>query len=281
MFTKSIDATPGLTDFQIEYMQRHMNVPTTKAEKKGNVWGISILAVMTATTYGLWVYILQPETASDLLVNMTSFGVVVVILVHIIALFALVVAMVCVGGVDLVLAGLKAAAEEVTEEGRELALRTEAKRMMANRNSLVVYRPSWKKEVRVFFGRAVSLAFFVGMVANGYVFAPLVMAFVAISALCVSRLMRQRVIALVKPLTAEFVAELEAAHQRAEAETDKSEAIDVPSLPAPGPFKFRFEATDAAGTEVRETIEADNEDDAQQKIRQMGYFVTKIRRCRA
>lgn len=39
---------------------------------------------------------------------------------------------------------------------------------------------------------------------------------------------------------------------------------------------YMFEAMDAAGQEIRDEIEAPNEDKAQETIRQMGYFVTKI-----
>ena len=192
--------------------------------------------------------------------------------------------MVVVGGSDVVLAGLKGAAKETAstpKEGQEFVLRIDARKMMSNRNSLILYRPSWRKEVRVFFWQTLSLLFFIGMIAHGYIFAPLVMAFVTVSAIYVLRLTRQRLIASVKTLTAERVAELEAAYQRAETGEEAETTIDVPSLSAPGPFKFRFEAMDAAGNEVRKTVEADNEADAQQKIRQMGYFTTTIRRCRA
>ncbi len=39
---------------------------------------------------------------------------------------------------------------------------------------------------------------------------------------------------------------------------------------------YMFEAMDARGQEIRDTIEAPNEDKAQETIREMGYFVTKI-----
>src|SRR3954466_3503923 len=39
---------------------------------------------------------------------------------------------------------------------------------------------------------------------------------------------------------------------------------------------FKFEAMDTTGGEVKDSVEALSEDEAQQKIRQMGYFVTKI-----
>ncbi len=39
---------------------------------------------------------------------------------------------------------------------------------------------------------------------------------------------------------------------------------------------FKYEAMDTSGGEVKDSIEANNEEEAQQKIRQMGYFVTKI-----
>jgi type IV pilus assembly protein PilC len=39
---------------------------------------------------------------------------------------------------------------------------------------------------------------------------------------------------------------------------------------------FKFEAMDTAGEEVKDQIEAMNEEEAQQKIKQMGYFVTKL-----
>jgi len=39
---------------------------------------------------------------------------------------------------------------------------------------------------------------------------------------------------------------------------------------------YKFEAMDTAGAEVKDQIEATNEEEAQQKIKQMGYFVTKL-----
>ena len=39
---------------------------------------------------------------------------------------------------------------------------------------------------------------------------------------------------------------------------------------------FKFEAMDTSGTEVKDSVEAPNEEEAQQKIKQMGYFVTKL-----
>lgn len=39
---------------------------------------------------------------------------------------------------------------------------------------------------------------------------------------------------------------------------------------------FKFEAMDTTGGEVKDQLEATNEEEAQQKIRQMGYFVTKL-----
>ncbi|OHB74914.1 MAG: type II secretion protein F, partial [Planctomycetes bacterium RBG_16_64_10] len=39
---------------------------------------------------------------------------------------------------------------------------------------------------------------------------------------------------------------------------------------------YQFEAMDATGTEIKDLIEASNEDEAQATIRQMGYFITKI-----
>jgi len=39
---------------------------------------------------------------------------------------------------------------------------------------------------------------------------------------------------------------------------------------------FKYEAMDTSGGEVKDTVDAVNEEEAQQKIRQMGYFVTKI-----
>src|SRR5262249_53465280 len=39
---------------------------------------------------------------------------------------------------------------------------------------------------------------------------------------------------------------------------------------------YKFEAMDTTGAEVKDSVEAASEEEAQQKIRQMGYFVTKI-----
>src|SRR5215469_2515753 len=39
---------------------------------------------------------------------------------------------------------------------------------------------------------------------------------------------------------------------------------------------YKYEAMDTSGGEVKDSVEALSEDEAQQKIRQMGYFVTKI-----
>src|SRR5205085_8812115 len=39
---------------------------------------------------------------------------------------------------------------------------------------------------------------------------------------------------------------------------------------------YKFEAMDTTGSEVKDSIDAINEEEAQQKIKQMGYFVTKL-----
>jgi type II secretory pathway component PulF len=39
---------------------------------------------------------------------------------------------------------------------------------------------------------------------------------------------------------------------------------------------YEFEAMDATGMEIKDTIDAPSVDEAQATIRQMGYFVTKI-----
>ena len=39
---------------------------------------------------------------------------------------------------------------------------------------------------------------------------------------------------------------------------------------------FKYEAMDTAGAEVKDQIDATNEEEAQQKIRQLGYFVTRL-----
>jgi type IV pilus assembly protein PilC len=39
---------------------------------------------------------------------------------------------------------------------------------------------------------------------------------------------------------------------------------------------YKFEAMDTSGGEVKDSIEATSEEEAQQKIRQMGYFVTRL-----
>ena len=39
---------------------------------------------------------------------------------------------------------------------------------------------------------------------------------------------------------------------------------------------YKFEAMDTTGGEVKDSIEAANEEEAQQKIRQRGYFVTRL-----
>ncbi len=39
---------------------------------------------------------------------------------------------------------------------------------------------------------------------------------------------------------------------------------------------FHFEAMDATGQEIRDVIDAENQEEAQATIRKMGYFVTKI-----
>lgn len=41
---------------------------------------------------------------------------------------------------------------------------------------------------------------------------------------------------------------------------------------------YEFEAMDATGMEIKDEIESPTEEEAQATIRQMGYFVTKIRR---
>src|SRR5881392_2618720 len=44
---------------------------------------------------------------------------------------------------------------------------------------------------------------------------------------------------------------------------------------------YKYEAMDTSGGEVKDQLEAGSEEEAQQKIRQMGYFVTKIQEVQA
>ena len=39
---------------------------------------------------------------------------------------------------------------------------------------------------------------------------------------------------------------------------------------------YKYEAMDTTGGEVKDSIDAANEEEAQQKIRQKGYFVTRL-----
>ena len=39
---------------------------------------------------------------------------------------------------------------------------------------------------------------------------------------------------------------------------------------------YQYEAMDTTGGEVKDTIDATSEEEAQQKIRSMGYFVTRL-----
>ena len=39
---------------------------------------------------------------------------------------------------------------------------------------------------------------------------------------------------------------------------------------------YKYVAMDTSGQEVKDTVDAATEEEAQQKIKQMGYFVTKI-----
>src|SRR5947209_3180085 len=39
---------------------------------------------------------------------------------------------------------------------------------------------------------------------------------------------------------------------------------------------YKYEAMDTTGAEIKDTIDAGNEEEAQQKIRQLGYFVTRL-----
>ena len=44
---------------------------------------------------------------------------------------------------------------------------------------------------------------------------------------------------------------------------------------------FQFEAMDPQGQEIRDVIEANTQDEAQDTIREMGYFVTRITQQKA
>ena len=39
---------------------------------------------------------------------------------------------------------------------------------------------------------------------------------------------------------------------------------------------YKYEALDTSGDEVKDSVEASNEEEASQKIKAMGYFVTKL-----
>jgi hypothetical protein len=55
------------------------------------------------------------------------------------------------------------------------------------------------------------------------------------------------------------------------------EDADSVDRPQGGPRHFRYEAMDTNGCEKKGVVKALNEEEAQQKVRQMGYFVTKIK----
>jgi type II secretory pathway component PulF len=56
----------------------------------------------------------------------------------------------------------------------------------------------------------------------------------------------------------------------------KPTAPPVSATQVTGRRWFRYEAMDSSGQEVKDCIEAEDEEDAQRKIRQLGYFMTKL-----
>lgn len=218
MFGKSL---PGFTDYQIGYVREHTknkkDSPTTR------IVGWVAKLVLLITTVGIWLCVLQPETTHEAVSNMALFGVVVLVFTYIFVFFLILFSLVCVLGADLIRSNDSGAS----------ALLIDADTMMANRNLLHNLCTSWGKEIKMFLWRVASLAFFAGMVAHGYILAPLIVAITTILAVWAVHLVRVRTIKSVKELTPERVAELEVAFQQAEEDKkDKAEVaaltIDVP-----------------------------------------------------
>ena len=168
------------------------------------------------------------------------------------------------------------------DEG-ESALIQDANVMMSYRDVFYSFRGSFGKNLYLLLFRLVNFAFLIGMVAQGYILAPLIMATTLIVAFWSTRAMRKKVIDSVKELSPQRVAELEAAFQRGE--DAKEDAVDVAAAmktidveSTTGPYRYHFEGMDATGNEIKDSVMAHTEEEAQQKVRQMGYFVTAIRR---
>ena len=67
-----------------------------------------------------------------------------------------------------------------------------------------------------------------------------------------------------------------AAHDNSSAEVHLRRG-EKPRIEAPaGKFVYEYEAMDHTGREIRDTITASSQEEAQQMIRQKGFFVTKI-----
>ena len=60
--------------------------------------------------------------------------------------------------------------------------------------------------------------------------------------------------------------------------TESHAAGDDQKAVSGGKHRFNFEAMDLEGNEIRGVIEVDNEEDAFDAVREMGYFPTKISR---
>lgn len=196
MFEKSLCS--GLTEYQIEYVKKHNKEgSTTPYTTRVVVWTNKL--VLLVTIFALWSCVLQPETTHEAVENMALFGVVVLVFTHIFVFFLMLLSLVCV------------MAEELLSEDSSLLI--DAKKMMSNRSLLHIFSVSLGFRLGLLLWRAAILVFFVGMVAHGYVFAPLIVVTTTILCLWFVSLMKERVVKFVKELTSERVAELEAVFQ--------------------------------------------------------------------
>lgn len=198
MFEKSLCS--GLTEYQIEYVKKHNKEGSNAYATRVVVWMNKL--VLLVTVFGLWSCVLQPETTHEAVENMALFGVFVLVFMHIFVFLLILLSLVCV------------MAEEWISEDSDLLI--DAKKMMSNRSILHVFCTSYGSRLGLLLWRAVILVFFVGMVAHGYIFAPLVVVTTTILCMWFIGLMKKRVVKFVMELTSERVTELEAAFHLAE-----------------------------------------------------------------
>ncbi len=221
--SKPLRSERGLSDYLIGYIAQHTG-PKARLGPRMLCAAILIVLANAAMAASLWTQSISPELLSERVVNFTGFGVVVMTLLNIAMGLLLMAAFLAIG----IASGVQKGAVEVSRaineaSGRDLADGLDARQMMANRDLFKIYNASRFTRLKSGLRSCITYAFLGGMIAMGYIFAPVCIILVYIMLAVFSARARGKVLRHTKTLNPQRVAHLEEVYRKEEAKKQEKE----------------------------------------------------------